>query len=53
MEDETASETEKRLKNRKTKMAESVERLISTHFCGFPLYQFHCCDVSIRLRIFS
>ena len=51
MEDETASATEKRLKKRKNKTAESVERLISTHFSGFLLYQFRCCDVFIRLRI--
>ena len=45
LEGESASETEKRLKNRKNKTAESAERLISTHFCGFSLYQFRCCDV--------
>lgn len=42
---ETAPSTEKRFKKRKNKTAESVERLISTHFSGFPLYQFQCCDV--------
>ena len=52
-EGETASETEKRLKNRKNKMAESVKRLIFRHFSNFALYQFRCCDVSICLRIFS
>ena len=50
-EGETASETEKRLKNRKNKMAESVKRLIFRHFSNFALYQFRCCDVSIHLRI--
>ena len=44
-EDETAPATEKRPKKPKNKTAESVERLISTHFSGFPLYQFRCCDV--------
>ena len=53
LEDETASATEKRLKNPKNKTAESVERLISTHFCGFPLYQFRCCNVPLLLRLFS
>ena len=43
LEGETASETEKRLKKRKNKTAESRERLISTHFCDFPLYQFRGC----------
>ena len=51
-EGETASETEKRLKNRKNKMAESVKRLIFRHFSNFALYQFRCCDVPLRLRIF-
>ena len=30
-----------------------MERLISTHFCGFPLYQFRCCDILLGLRVFS
>ena len=52
LEGETASKTEKGLKNRKNKTAKSAERLISTHFSGYPLYQFRCCDVSLLLRIF-
>lgn len=52
-EDETAPATEKSLKKQKNKTAESAERLISTHFCGFPLYQFRCCDVPLSLWIFS
>jgi len=51
-EGETAPATEKRLKNPKNKTAESAERLISTHFSGFPLYQFRCCDVSLQLWVF-
>lgn len=43
----------KRFKKRKNKTAESAERLISTHFCGFPLYQFRCCDVTMPLQILS
>ncbi|MDE6905496.1 MAG: hypothetical protein K2P76_11290 [Lachnospiraceae bacterium] len=46
MDGKTAPTTEKRLKKPKNKTAEYVERLISAHFCGFPLYQFRCCDVS-------
>lgn len=45
MENETAPATEKRPKKPKNKTAESAESLISTHFSGFPLYQFRCCDV--------
>ena len=52
-EGKTAPATEKRLKKQKNKTAESVERLISTHFCGFPLYQFRCCDVPMYLWVFS
>ena len=51
-EGETASETEKRLKNRKSKMAESVKRLIFRHFSNFALYQFRCCDVPLQLWVF-
>lgn len=51
-EGETASETEKRLQNRKNKMAESVKRLIFRHFSNFALYQFRCCDVLLLLWIF-
>jgi len=50
-EGETASETEKRLKNRKNKMAESVKRLIFRHFSNFALYQFRCCDVHRYIEI--
>ena len=45
MENETAPATEKRPKKPKNKTAESAESIISTHFSGFPLYQFRCCDV--------
>ncbi len=41
--------SKRRSQNRKNKIAESVERLIPTHFCGLPLYQFPCCDVSVYL----
>ena len=44
-EGKTTPATDKRRKKPKNKTAECVERLISTHFSGFPLYQFQCCDV--------
>ena len=43
LEDKTAPE--KSSKSKKIKLQKYVERLISTYFCGFSLYQFRCCDV--------
>ena len=52
-EDETAPATEKRPKKPKNKTEEPAKCLIFRLFCGFPLYQFRCCDVPLTMWILS